>query len=121
MSHFRFSSTSDPNAAAKFDFDEDGASYYLEWLTDTDAQSSTSTWRIGVSAAGETVGIAFEKVAERGFEVQFKASLDPAEAWQLLDVPSNQPNFSSGSAPAVVTDTLTGAPSRYYRVRVFAQ
>ncbi len=116
-----FGSTSDPNAAAEFDFDGDGASNYLEWLTGTDAENPGSVWRIGVGVAGESIGIEFEKLADRGFEVQFKTTLDPAAVWQVLDVPSNQPGFGSASAAAVVTDPVTGAPSRYYRVRVFQQ
>ena len=103
------------------DADGDGASNHLEWLTGTDAQSSTSVWQIGVSKLGASVGIEFEKTAQRGFEVQFKTNLDPGETWRLLDVPSNQPNFGNATTPAVVTDQLTGSPSRYYRVRVFGQ
>ena len=116
-----YGSTSDPNAAAEFDFDGDGASNHLEWLTGTDARSQASTWRIGVTKLGASVGIEFEKTAHRGFEVQFKTNLDPGEAWRVLDVPSNQPNFGNATVPAVVTDRLTGSPSRYYRVRVFGQ
>jgi uncharacterized repeat protein (TIGR03806 family) len=116
-----FGSTTAPEAAADFDGDGDGADNYLEWLTGTEPDNPESVWRIDISTEGEVVGIGFDRVADRGFEVQFKSELVPGESWQVLEVPSNQPNFGSANAPAVVTDSLTGAPARYYRVRVFPQ
>jgi len=116
-----FGSTTAPEAAPDFDGDGDGASNHLEWLTGTDPDDPASAWLIDIDAAGETVNIGFERVAERGFEVQYKTDLISAAPWQVLNVPANQPVFSSASAPAVVTDSLTNAPSRYYRVRVFGQ
>ncbi len=116
-----FGSSSNPDAAPGFDFDLDGASNELEWLTGTDPQSPASVWRIGIQPAGGTVDIEFERAAGRGFEVQFKTNLETTEAWQVLDVPSNQPGFGSASTAGVVTDSQGQAPSRYYRVRVFSQ
>ncbi|HSH14388.1 MAG TPA: PQQ-dependent sugar dehydrogenase [Verrucomicrobiae bacterium] len=116
-----FGFTTAPEAAPDFDGDGDGADNYLEWLTGTEHDNPDSVWRIDINANDETVGIGFDRIAERGFEVQFKPDLAPGESWQILDVPSNQPNFGSANAPAVVTDSLTNAPARYYRVRVFPQ
>jgi uncharacterized repeat protein (TIGR03806 family) len=116
-----FGSTTAPEAAPDFDGDGDGADNYLEWLTGTEPDNPDSVWRIDISMDGESVGIGFDRVADRGFEVQFKPGLVPGESWQALQVPSNQPSFGATTAPAVVTDSLTNSPARYYRVRVFPQ
>lgn len=116
-----FGSSSAPNAAPDFDGDGDGADNELEWLTGTNPDNPTSVWRIGIEAAGETVNIEYERIAERGFEVQFRTNLVAGEAWRVLDSPANQPVYGSASVPAVVTDAITNAPSRFYRVRVFGQ
>jgi hypothetical protein len=116
-----FGSTSAPNAAPDFDGDSDGADNELEWLTGTNPENPASVWRIGIEGAGETVHLEFERIAGRGFEVQFRTNLVSGEAWRVLDSPANQPVYGSVSVPAVVTDAITNAPSRFYRVRVFGQ
>ncbi|HAV61070.1 MAG TPA: hypothetical protein DCY13_01735 [Verrucomicrobiales bacterium] len=115
-----FGSTSNPDGAPDFDFDGDGADTYTEWLTRTDARNGADVWPVGINLQADDVGIEFEQLANRGFEVQFKTNLVSGETWQVLDVPSNAPGYSSADGPAVVTDSRTNAPSRYYRVRVFA-
>lgn len=116
-----YGSTTAPEAAPDFDGDGDGAGNFLEWLTGTEPDNPDSVWRIDLSTNGQVVGIGYDRVAGRGFEVQFKHELDPGESWQVLNVPANHPNFGATSVPAVVTDSLTNAPARYYRVRVFPQ
>lgn len=116
-----FGSTTAPEAAPDFDGDGDGADNFLEWLTGTEHDNPESVWRINISTDGEGVGIGFDRIAERGFEVQFKPELVPGESWQVLEVPSNQPNFGSANALADVTDSPANSPARYYRVRVFPQ
>ena len=113
-----FGSVENPDGAMGFDFDGDGADTYTEWLTGTDAKNIADVWTIDISRSDEDVNIGFEQKANRGFEVQFKTNLVSSEVWQSLHVPSNAPNFSNTDQPAVVTDPLTNAPSRYYRVKV---
>jgi hypothetical protein len=113
-----FGSVENPDGAADFDFDLDGADTYTEWLTGTDAKNGADVWEIAINRSDADVNIGFEQLANRAFEVQFKTNLVTGETWQALDVPSNTPNFPNTAQPAVVTDSMTNAPSRYYRVKV---
>lgn len=116
-----FGSTTDPDAAADFDYDGDGASNYLEWLTGTNAKDAQSVWRIGVSSINGTLAIEFQRIAERGFEVQYRESFAPADEWQILNVPGNTPGYGSANEATVVNDSLSSSPARFYRVHVFPQ
>ena len=95
------------------------ADTFTEWLTGTDAKNANDVWEIDIDRSGADVSIDFEQKANRGFEVQYKTNLVTGESWQVLDVPSNAPNFSSSDQPKSVNDTTAEADSRYYRVRVF--
>ncbi len=113
-----FGSVENPDGAADFDFDLDGADTYTEWLTGTDARNAVDVWEIVIGQSDSDVNIGFEQLANRAFEVQFKTNLATGEIWQTFDAPSNVPTFSNSDQPAVVTDSVTNAPSRYYRVKV---
>jgi mono/diheme cytochrome c family protein len=113
-----FGSVENPDGAPKFDFDLDGANTYTEWLTGTDAKNPADVWEVVIGQSDSDVNLGFEQLANRAFEVQFKTNLVSGEGWQSLDVPSNAPAFSNSDQPAVVTDSVTNAPSRYYRVKV---
>lgn len=116
-----FGSTNAPDALADFDFDGDGASNYLEWLTKTDAKDPQSVWRIGINSISDPFAIEFQRIAERGFEVQYRQSLAPTDDWQTLDVPGNTPGYVSTNETTVINDAVPSAPARFYRVRVFPQ
>jgi hypothetical protein len=115
----RFGSTTDPNAAAEADPDNDTASNLLEYLVGTDPLAAGDRWQIRARPSDGTVEISFLQIANRGFQVEWASSLSPPTRWEPLDVPANQPLFSATNFSAAVSDTLTDSPFRFYRVRVF--
>ena len=114
-----FGSTNAPNAAPDADPDNDGAKNLLEYLTGTDPLVGADAWKINVRPAGNTVEISFPQIANRGFQVESAPSMTSPISWQPLDVPANRPLFSPTNFTAVVTDTITNTPFKFYRVRVF--
>ena len=76
-------------------------------------------WKIDVRQNGNTVEVSFPQIANRGFEVQTTTGLASPISWQTLDVPANRPFFSATNFTALVTDTITNTPFKFYRVRVF--
>jgi len=114
-----FGSTNAPNAARDADPDNDGAKNLLEYLTGTDPLAGADAWKINVRQAGNTVEISFPQIANRGFQVEWAPDLASPALWQPLDVPANRPFFSPTNFTAAVSDTITNAPFKFYRVRIF--
>jgi len=111
-----FGSTNAPNAQAEDDPDGDGAKNYLEFLTQTSPTNATDVWNISITQNGGMAHIAFVKIANRGFQVEWADSLPGI--WQPLDVIDNEPTFSFTNKPVVVEDAILDR-NRFYRVRVF--
>src|SRR5262249_20710706 len=116
-----FDDTTLPQAAPDADPDNDGAVNYLEFLVGTSPVLSWNPWRITASATNGLVHVRFPQIANRGFEVQVTTNLFDPASWQALDTPANRPFFAATNFEAVVEDTITNAPMKYYRVRVFEQ
>ena len=76
-------------------------------------------WGINVRQSGHDVEISFPQIANRGFQVESAPGMTSPISWQPLDVPANRPVFSPTNFTAVVTDTITNTPFKFYRVRVF--
>ncbi len=105
-------------------------------VVDTQGVALVATWIAGLTAAGLTNDlppaslapalelsnglpvVRFERVANRGFEVQTATNLLDAP-WIPLDGPENAPFFSATNAPAAVPDPAS-TNGAFYRVRVFA-
>ena len=115
----RFGSTNAPDAAPDADPDADGANNLLEYLTGTDPMTYGDAWKIDPWRNGESVEISFPQVANRGFQVEWAPDLNSPASWRPLDVPGNRPFYSATNFTATLTDVLTNAPLRFYRVRVF--
>jgi uncharacterized repeat protein (TIGR03806 family) len=113
-----FGSANAPNAGPDDDADGDGAKNYLEYLTQTNPTNSLNAWRISAELSNTTPQIVFPQVANRAFEVQSTPSLGGNNSWSPLNVPGNQPFFSSSNRTATVTDSLLGETHKFYRVRV---
>jgi glucose/arabinose dehydrogenase len=114
-----FGSSTDPEAGANADPDEDGASNRLEFLTGTDPNNPGDAWKVtSIRRDGDLAEIVFPRIANRGFEVQFATNLAPPIAWSILDRPDNRPFFAATNGTALVSDVITNE-TRYYRVRVY--
>ncbi len=114
-----FGSTTSPDAAADADPDHDGANNLLEYFTETDPMSGGDAWKINAQPDGGAVAISFPQIANRGFQVEWASAPVSPTSWQPLDVAANRPFFSRTNFTATVTDAITNAPCKFYRVRVF--
>ena len=114
----RFGSTTAPNAAPAADADNDGANNLLEYLTGTDPMAGGDEWGISVRRSGNSVEISFAQIANLGLQVEWTLSLSPPVVWQPLDVPGNSPSYPPNTFTASISDPISGAPFKYYRVRV---
>jgi uncharacterized repeat protein (TIGR03806 family) len=114
-----FGSTNAPGSGPSQDPDGDGASNELEYLTGTNPMQPGDAWGIHVKASDQNAEIDFTRVANRGFEVQWSTNISDTRFWQPLDVPANAPVFIITNSSVTVQDTVTNAPAKYYRVKVF--
>jgi len=114
-----FGSSTTPNAGPGEDADGDGAKNYLEYLTETNPTNSLDAWRISVELSNNSPQVVFPQIANRAFEVQSTLSLSVTNSWSPLDVPGNQPFFSSSNRTARVSDVLAWETNKFYRVRVY--
>jgi glucose/arabinose dehydrogenase len=115
-----FGSTNSPDAAATADPDNDGARNMLEYLTGTNPNASTSRWAIAAERSGSAVDVAFERIANRFFEVQVSTNLTTnASAWSALNVPANRPFAARSNSTHRVPDSPTNDTMRFYRARVY--
>ncbi|MCU0787698.1 MAG: hypothetical protein MUC91_05835, partial [Verrucomicrobia bacterium] len=102
------------------DYDGDRDSAYLEYLNNTNPKLASSRWRLSRLAIGSTFYVLFNRIANRGYELEFTADLGNPDAWKPLDSPGNSPSFSSGDYPAFVPDAIhSDEQSRLYRIRVY--
>jgi glucose/arabinose dehydrogenase/mono/diheme cytochrome c family protein len=116
-----FGSSTNADAAGDADPDGDGDPNDLEFLTGTNPTNilAPDAWTPDATSTGGLFGVAFERIANRGFDVQASTNLVDG-AWQSLDVPENSPFFGASTEPAVVPDPASGnLAERYYRVRVY--
>ncbi|MEO8428304.1 MAG: PQQ-dependent sugar dehydrogenase [Verrucomicrobiota bacterium] len=114
-----FNSTNAPAALPDADPDADGASNYLEYLTGSNPMATGDNWKVSIHQAGAAAQISFPQIANRGFQLQFDYDLTPPIAWEPLEVPANRLFFSATNLTAVIEDSVTNSPTKFYRVRVF--
>ena len=116
-----FGSTTSLLAQADADPDGDGLSNEGEWLTSTSPTNSAEVWKIDdITVSNNVPIIHFQQLPERGFDVLWRTNLLGLEPWQRLNVPDNQPFFSSVTFTNTVRDTSDEPGGRkYYRVRVY--
>lgn len=113
----KFGSINTPNSTATDDFDGDGSSNFQEYLLGTNPLIAANVWKISLTTSNGQAQISFPRMANRGFEVQ--GSTNVAGPWQPLDLPGNRVLPSAVTSPAVVEDSASGAPSKFYRIRTF--
>lgn len=116
-----FGATNAPNSGPNDDWDNNGASNYLEFLTGTNPTNALDGWKISIALSNDTAHIMFPQLANRGFEVQSTMSLFGVENWLPLNASANAPFFSASNRTAVVAEPLDAGTNVFYRVRVFAQ
>jgi glucose/arabinose dehydrogenase len=114
----RFGSTNAPGTQASDDFDHDGAVNYLEYLTATDPTNAASKWTINFKLTGGQATLTFPEAANRAFELQSAPGLMTSNNWTPLNVPGNEPFFSSTNHTANIQFSLPPGTGNYYRVRV---
>ncbi|HEX5222422.1 MAG TPA: LamG-like jellyroll fold domain-containing protein [Verrucomicrobiae bacterium] len=111
-----FGSTNSPSAAPGLDFDFDGASNYIEYLTKTDPQLAASVWKLSVSApVSGQVQLSYPRVPNLG--VVIETSYDFTQ-WTPWDVPGNQPFFGASLDTVNLSGLMsTNPPYQYFRAR----
>lgn len=114
-----FGATNAPNAGPDDDADGDGARNYLEYLTQTNPTNSLDAWKISIELNNGSPQIVFPQIANRAFEVQSTTDLLNSNSWSPLDVPGNEPFFSSSNRTATVVDASAMDTNKFYRVRVY--
>jgi glucose/arabinose dehydrogenase len=114
-----FQSSASAEAAAGADPDQDGANNLLEFLVGTIPVQGTDVWRVNAQKTASALTLSFPHVANRGFDVQWAASLSKPILWSSLNVPENRPFISATNYLQTVTEPLTNAAARFYRVHVF--
>jgi hypothetical protein len=114
-----FESTNAPAAQSNIDADLDGNHNGLEYLTGTDPNLASERWpNVDIKVSANQVDVRYERVANRGFEVQWSTNIEHP-IWQPLDVPANAPVFSATNQPASVPHDTGTVLQKIYRVRVF--
>lgn len=104
-----------PQAATTFDFDGDGTSNQLEWLTQTDAANPSSAFRPAVSVSGFIFNVTFPTVQGRTYQLQ--ASPNLANPWSSLG--SGGAAAGTGGNVTLGVD-MTGFERYFFRVNVSA-
>ena len=115
-----FGATNTPSALATADPDGDGANNQLEWLTGTSPLLTNEVWP-GLSAqlSGGSVLVTYPRVANRGFDLQYTANLGNSNTWRSLDMVENRPFFGASNTVVTLSDLITNAPAKFYRIRVY--
>jgi hypothetical protein len=118
-----FGSTNAPNAIATADPDGDGGRNDQEYLAGTDPNSAASFWAIDIERDAANAIISYERLANRGFEVQWSTNLGAATTtWNFLDDFNNRPFLSSTGGVTRLLDPIgggTNAPAKFYRARIW--
>jgi hypothetical protein len=115
-----FGSTNAIEALPKADPDLDGDPNDLEHLARTDPLSSGDrSAPVRIQRQADGVEISYERISNRGFEVQVSTNPAIPNLWQPLNIRENAPFFSATRDSVQVPDTVTNAPAKFYRVRVF--
>ncbi|MCW5552797.1 MAG: PQQ-dependent sugar dehydrogenase [Verrucomicrobiae bacterium] len=114
-----FGSTNAPNGGPDDDWDDNGASNYLEFLTSTNPTNALDAWSVSIALSNGAAQIVIPQPANRGFEVQRTTSLFEAGNWSPLNTPANAPFFSVSNRTAIVAHPLDFGTNAFYRVRVF--
>jgi hypothetical protein len=113
-------STNLPAAAFDADPDGDGASNQLEYLLGTNPLLPGDAWRISIQPQTSSMQIAFPRLANRAFEVQWTTNLQDVTSWVALDRPDNRPFFSSTNGQTTVEAAAGNSGAKFFRVRIFA-
>ncbi|MBC8002272.1 MAG: PQQ-dependent sugar dehydrogenase [Opitutaceae bacterium] len=113
----RFGSTDAPKSAPDEDFDGDRSSNHQEYLVGTNPLLATDVWTLSLTASNGLARIGFPRIANRGFDLQGATTV--TGPWLSLDLPANRPLPAAVTSLAVVEDSATNTPSKFYRARVF--
>lgn len=118
VSHF--GSTNAAGAGAKEDYDGDGDNAYLEFLNHTNPKLASSRWRLTYLDLNPAFFVLFNRIANRGYELQFTDDPAHPKTWAPLDSAWNSPTFLSTDTIWSVPDGIdTAVGLRLYRVRVY--
>ncbi|MGI8965029.1 MAG: hypothetical protein ACR2H1_02955, partial [Limisphaerales bacterium] len=113
-----FGSTNSSNAVAEADPDGDNTSNYLEYLLDRNPLNPADGWKMSISVSDNSAAISFFQKANRIFELQSAANLNPPILWTPLNVSENRPFLSATDRTYVIHESMTGSSNKFYRMKV---
>lgn len=90
----------------------------VAYLTGTNPLLRSNQWSPALVLSAGQAQIQFPGIANLAYEVQWTTNIPSGSYWQTLDVPENQPEFSATNYDGRLQDPSTGAPARFYRVRI---
>lgn len=100
------------------DFDGDGASNFLEYLTNTNAKDVDSYWKMEIEKVGEQLQLRFGHLANKRFLLEWTD--DPADGEWTVDTTNLETlSFTAlrQTEPPIIP-LRTDSPRRFYRLRV---
>ncbi len=115
-----FGGATNPIAAPDADPDGDHAINDLEYLTGRDPTNAASpdAWALDLLWTNDAPALAYERIANIGFDVQWSTNLVPTPGWESLDDPQNAPFFSHTNYDERVSLETTNS-NIYYRMQLY--
>ena len=113
-----FGSSTLPDALSNADPDGDLGPNMQEYLSGKDPKSAASFWPIQIAQDGASLILSYERIPNRGIELQWGADVTNA-VWTFLDHVNNRPFFSQTTGVTRLVVPATNDVSQFFRGRIY--